>query len=229
MAESEFQVPRRSASLRVLVEEQLRRAIVVGRFKPGDRLIERELCDLFGVGRTSVREALRQLEAEGLVTSFPHRGPVVSRIDREEAQQLYDVRGLLEGYCGRRFAERGEAADIAALREAYDAFAAAAEDTDRERLIATKTAFYDRLMAGAGNPVVRRMLETLHNRVTLLRMTSMTQPGRIGHSVAEVGAIVAAIEARDPDAADAACRDHIERAASAAIARLSDQDAAASG
>ncbi len=222
-SDSEFQVPRRSASLRVLVEEQLRKAIVVGRFRPGDRLIERELCDLFGVGRTSVREALRQLEAEGLVTSYPHRGPVVSKIDVEEARQLYDVRGLLEGYCGRRFAEHGGAEEIAALREAYAAFAEAAEGSDREALIATKTAFYDRLMAGAGNLVVRRMLETLHNRITLLRMTSMTQPGRIGRSVAEVGAIVEAIAAKDPDAADAACRDHIERAAGAALARLSEE------
>lgn len=225
--DSEFQVPRRNASLRVLVEEQLRKAIVVGRFKPGDRLIERELCDLFGVGRTSVREALRQLEAEGLVTSYPHRGPVVSKIDVEEARQLYDVRGLLEGYCGRRFAEYGTAAAVEALREAYAAFTEAAEGADREALIASKTAFYDRLMAGGGNVVVRRMLESLHNRITLLRMTSMTQPGRIRESVAEVGAIVAAIASGDPDAADAACRDHIERAASAAIARLSKEAEAA--
>ena len=228
MADSDFRVPRRNASLRVLVEERLRKAIVTGRFKPGDRLIERELCDLFGVGRTSVRESLRQLEAEGLVTSFPHRGPVVARIDVDEARQLYDVRGLLEGYCGRRFAERGSADEVAALQEAHAAFVAASRGDDREALIETKTAFYDRLMTGAGNVVVRRMLETLHNRITLLRMTSMTQPGRIEKSVAEVGSIVEAIAAHDPDAADAACRLHIEHAATAAVARLSEEDEAAS-
>jgi len=68
MSSTELQIVRKSATLRLLVEDKLRSAIAMGRFKPGQRLIERELCELTGVGRTSIREALRQLEAEGLVT-----------------------------------------------------------------------------------------------------------------------------------------------------------------
>ncbi|MFX7764224.1 GntR family transcriptional regulator, partial [Acinetobacter baumannii] len=80
---------------------------------------ERELCEQTGVGRTSIREALRQLEAEGLVTTIPHRGPVVSTITADEAAQLYDLRALLEGYAGRECARRRDPAIIARLREQF--------------------------------------------------------------------------------------------------------------
>ncbi len=97
----DLNVTREAVTLRMRVEDKLRSAISNGVFKPGQRLIERELCELTGVGRTSIREAVRQLEAEGLITSIPHRGPVVTRISVEEAQQLYAVRALLEGAAGR--------------------------------------------------------------------------------------------------------------------------------
>ncbi len=158
------------------------------------------------------------------MTSYPHRGPVVATIDLAEARQLYDVRGLLEGYCGRRFAESASDAEIAALHDAVEAFAGATQGEDRDALIASKTAFYDRLMSGAGNIVVRRMLEALHNRIMLLRMTSMTRPGRLEQSVAEVRGIVAAIAARDPDAAEHACRSHIVCASEIALAHLAEEE-----
>src|SRR5580658_6629334 len=104
MSSTELQIVRKSATLRLLVEDKLRSAIASGRFKPGQRLIERELCELTGVGRTSIREALRQLEAEGLVTVASHRGPSVTKITADEAKHLYAVRALLEGYAGRQFA-----------------------------------------------------------------------------------------------------------------------------
>src|SRR5690242_12081163 len=104
--DADLQVNRQRVTLRLRVEDKLRAAIASGRFMPGQRLIERELCALLGVGRTSVREALRQLEAEGLVSTVPHRGPMVSIISAEELEHIYAVRGLLEGYAGRKFAER---------------------------------------------------------------------------------------------------------------------------
>jgi len=217
MSEGAFQVERHSASLRIQVEDRLRQAIADGRFKPGDRLIERELCALIGVGRTSVREALRQLEAEGLVTSYPHRGPVVTVISYEEAEQLYSVRAILESFAGQLFAERGSADEILALDLAVKEFEAAAGDGAGGRLAAAKDAFYDCLMQGGGNVFARQMLTTLHNRINLLRMTSMTQPGRLKHSVSEINEIAAAIRDRDGPRAAAACKFHIEMAARVAL------------
>jgi DNA-binding GntR family transcriptional regulator len=217
MIDGAFQVERQSASLRIQVEDRLRQAIADGRFKPGDRLIERELCALIGVGRTSVREALRQLEAEGLVTSYPHRGPVVTVISYEEAEQLYSVRAILESFAGQMFAERGSADEILALDVAVKEFETAAGEGGGGRLAAAKDAFYDCLMQGGGNVFARQMLTTLHNRINLLRMTSMTQPGRLKHSVSEINEIAAAIRDRDGPRAAAACKFHIEMAARVAL------------
>lgn len=219
----DLQIPRQAATLRLLVEDRIRSAIAAGHFKPGQRLIERELCEQIGVGRTSVREALRQLEAEGLVVTVPHRGPEVSSISHDEARQLYELRALLEGFAGRKFAEAGSDAVIAELARAVDSFAAAAaQGSDRAALVAAKTRFYAVLMQGAGNVFVTQSLTTLHNRITLLRVTSMTQPGRLADSVAEIRAIFDAIAARDPDRAEAVCRHHIAKAAEIALAVLAE-------
>lgn len=205
------------------VEEKIRQAIVSGVFKPGQRLIERELCELIGVGRTSIREALRQLEAEGLITTYPHRGPAVSVITYEEAEQLYKMRALLEGFSGQEVAERGSPDDIARIEAAATAFEAASKSDDKAALIQAKTQFYDCLMDGSGNMFVRQMLTLLHNRVTLLRITSMTQPGRLQHSVDEIKDIVAAIKDRNGPRAGAACRYHIEMASKTALEYLRKQ------
>src|ERR1700754_4745603 len=145
MRDPDFQISRQAATLRIMVEDKLRTAISTGHFRPGQRMSERELCELLGVGRTSVREALRQLEAEGLITTLPHRGPVVSTITYEEAQQLYAVRALLESFAGQEFARRGSATDMTRLSEAVSAFEKAAGESDRHQLLEAKTNFYTTL------------------------------------------------------------------------------------
>lgn len=218
--DSDLNVSRQSTSLRFLVENRLRTAISNGTFKPGQRLIERELCEQTGVGRTSIREALRQLEAEGLVTTVPHRGPIVSTITAEEAEQLYELRALLEGFAGRACARMRDPAILARLRKQYEQMVAVARQEDRSDLLAAKTEFYAAMLEGCGNAFVQRFLNMLLNRVTLLRMTSMTQKNRIGHSLKEIEAILLAIEAGDEDAAEQACIRHIRNAAAVAVEAL---------
>ncbi len=108
---------REAAPLRSQVVELLRRAIVGGELGPGERLVERVLCARFAVSRTVVREALRQLESEGLVTTVPQRGPVVAVLTAADAEALYEVRAVLEGLAGRAFAQRATPAERVALRE----------------------------------------------------------------------------------------------------------------
>jgi DNA-binding GntR family transcriptional regulator len=226
-SESDLHVPRASASLRVLVEDRLRQAIRTGVLKPGQRLIERELCELTGVGRTSIREALRQLEAEGLVTTVPYRGPIVSTITPDEAQQLYELRALLEGHAGRACAQKRDPEILARLRKQYRQMVAVAGKEDRSDLLAAKTEFYAAMLDGCGNVFVQRFLNMLLNRVTLLRMTSMTQADRIGHSLVEIETILNAIEAGDENAAEQACVLHIRNAAAVALGALREVDASA--
>lgn len=220
MTAIDLQIPRQAATLRNMVEGKVRAAILSGHFKAGQRLVERELCELIGVGRTSVREALRQLEAEGLVSTVAHRGPTVSTISYEEAEQLYAVRALLEGYAGQQFAEQGSAEDMQRLAKAVEAFEAAVRTGEAGAILEAKTLFYAVLMEGSGNVFLRQMLVILHNRVNLLRATSMMQEGRIEHTVREIREILSSIMARDGARAAAACRHHITMASKAALAVL---------
>ena len=216
----DLNVAREATSLRQLVENRLREAITAGLFKPGQRLTERRLCELTGVGRTSIREALRQLEAEGLVTTLPHRGPVVSTISIAEAEQLYAVRALLEGFAGRECARRRDPKILARLADQVERMRAVADDADRSRLLAIKTEFYATLLDGCGNAFIQRFLNMLLNRITLLRLTSMSRRGRIKHTLAEMSAIVKAIRAGDQEAAERACTVHVQQASAAALGVL---------
>ncbi|MDE2517296.1 MAG: GntR family transcriptional regulator [Rhodospirillales bacterium] len=209
--------------LRRQVEDGLRAAIAGGRFAPGEHLSDRLLCDLFGASRTVVREAVRLLEAEGLVCVLPHRGAFVAFLSVEEAAQIYELRAALEALAGEGFATRASEAERAMLRDIFKKLSALPQDTGREALLAIKRRFYDVLLAGCGNPFVARMLAPLLSRILRLRATSLSAPGRLRHTVAEVGRVMAAIERRDGPAAASACREHVARAAKAALAVLAAQ------
>jgi len=206
-----------AASVRSRLVDALRRAILDFQLKPGDRLIERELCEQSGVSRTSVREALRQLETEGFITNIPNKGPVVASVTVDEAKDIYEVRAVLEGLAARKCATLATDKEIAGLRKAIDAFRKAVRSKNPRDLIASKTLFYDQLMAGARNDALEAALRNLHGRVTLLRATSMSQPGRVDSSAAELETIVEAIASRDPDAAERASRQHVEKAGAIAL------------
>src|SRR5262245_61324057 len=125
-----FRVDRPAATLRHSVTESIRQAIAVGRIPPGARMPERDLCEMTGVSRTLVREALRQLESEGLVDVIPHKGPVVTVITPQQAVGIYQVREELEGLAAELFATNASAADRQALRRALDEVRIAYEGGD---------------------------------------------------------------------------------------------------
>jgi DNA-binding GntR family transcriptional regulator len=208
--------------LREQVAGALRQGIVDMRLRPGERLVERELVQSTGVSRATVREALRQLAAEGLVTVIPQRGAVVAAPTPEEAANLYEVRATLEGLAGRLFATRASDDDVQALRERFEDIRRAAEQTGgTSAVLMAKNRFYEVLMRGANNPTLDAVLTPLQARITVLRATSLSRPGRSAAAVTEIGAIVDAIEARDPEAAFVACVHHVTQAAASAVEALS--------
>jgi DNA-binding GntR family transcriptional regulator len=207
-------------TIRSLVAQKLRQAIMSGTFKPGQRLVERELCEMTGVSRPSVREALRSLEADGLVDTVPHRGPVVSTISLEEARQLYAARAVLEGFAGRECARLHDPVIVRRIGDALVRLKSAAAASDLPASLEAKTEFYAALIAGCGNTFVERMLRPLHDRITLLRITSMSQPKRINKSLREVTAIWRAIQNGDAELAERRCVDHVKAAAVAALSMI---------
>jgi DNA-binding GntR family transcriptional regulator len=204
-------------TVRAIVAQKLREAIMSGTLKPGQRLVERELCEMMGVSRPSIREALRHLEADGLVNTVPHRGPVVSTISLEEARQLYDARAVLEGFAGRECARLRDPDVVRRIGDALTRLKAAAASQDLVGCLEAKTDFYGALIGGCRNSFVERMLRPLHDRITLLRITSMSQPKRINKSLREVTAIWRAIQSGDEELAERCCVDHVKAAAVAAL------------
>jgi DNA-binding GntR family transcriptional regulator len=160
---------------------------------------------------------LRALEADWLVNMVPHRGPVVSTISLEEARQLYAARAVLEGFAGRECARLHDPEVARQIGEALTRLKAAAAKQDLIGCLEAKTDFYGALIRGCRNSFIERMLRPLHDRIQLLRITSMSQPKRINKSLREVTAIWRAIQNGDADLAERCCVDHINAAAVAAL------------
>lgn len=208
------------ALVRRQVEDHLRRAILQGRFRPGDHLSDRELQDLFQVSRTVVREAVRRLEAEGLVETLPHRGTFVKALSAEEAEHLYAVRGVLEGLAAREFTRRASPEQIDALDAVLHRLRANLASVASHDLVVLKQEFYDVMLAGCGNGYVQKLLRQLLNRITMLRAMSLSEPARLSQTVAELEALLAAIRARDEDAAWTASLVHVRNAGEVALRLL---------
>lgn len=214
-----FKVQRSASVLRHSVTESIRNAILTGHFHPGQRLPERELCEMTGVSRTLVREALRQLESEGLIQVIPYRGPVVCRLTVEQAQDIYLVREELEGLACQLFAERATKEQLKALKVAFQDLKRQISGTPLEKLTA-KNFFYQQLMDGTGSEALSNTLHLLNSRVMLLRSTSMQVPGRTQKSLEELANLIKHLEAKDAVAARAAGSLHVRNAAHSALQTL---------
>jgi DNA-binding GntR family transcriptional regulator len=193
-------IRRSAAPLRREVLEALRLSIVNGRLASGARLIERELIGMMGVSRTVIREALRQLEAEGLVDVVPNRGAIVRELTVDEARDLYAIRALLEGLAARMFVEKAGADEIAELGRALKATAAAYR-------------FFEVLFRGAKSETLSTMQAALLARIWRWRALGLSHPqrspGRSEESIKGLQALYKAIVARDAEAAEKLARDEV--------------------
>lgn len=205
------------------VREQLEQAIRGGDYSIGDRLpSERELAEMFGVSRVSIREALRTLEAIGLVEVKHGAGTMVvdpatrpdrdltrwTKANRREVLELLRVRSALDELAAEEAAARHDDAGLAAIREAHEAFAAAPDDRS-DQLAALDMAFHLAIAAASGGELLRNLLAELHHHLEESREIFFTPEQRAGASAKEHAEILAAIEAGNPRAARQAIKDHI--------------------
>lgn len=217
---------RSPAPLRHQVLDYIRQSIIAGRLAPGARLVERDLIDMMGVSRTVIREALRQLEAEGLVATIPNRGPVVRELTAAEAKDLYAIRGALIGLAARFFVQNADDTDIEKLRVALDETIARYEAGDPELILEAKTRFYDVLVAGAASESLSTMLSTLHARISRWRALGLSHPKRSPtrsrESIDGLQAMFTAIASRDAAQAERYARDETDRAGAEVMHLLAD-------
>ena len=185
-------------------------AIEAGHFKPGDRLVEAELAERFGVSRTPVREALQRLETQSMVTR-DGRSLIVASLDHNQLSELYAVRTELEGLAARLAARHATDEEMHVLRMMVTEDRALL-GRDPRLLSRANKRFHKQIHLASHNRFLVQQLDLVHRSMALMATTSFAAEGRDGPALAEHEKIVAAIEARDGDAAYAALKDHISKA-----------------
>lgn len=200
------------------VYRRLRDAIQHGEFKSGERLMELEVAEWLKVSRTPVRDAMRRLEAEGMLEHEPHTGLVVARLDRQAVMELYVMRETLEGTAARLCARHASDMELQEL----------ADLVERERGLAGNYAelarhnrrFHEAIHRGAHNRYLEKSLAAVNDSMGLLGTPLMLLPHRAENAAAEHARIVEAIMRRDPEAAEDAARQHVRAAQRERLKRL---------
>lgn len=185
--------------------------IVSGEIQPGVALSEVGLAETFGVSRTPVREALKQLHVEGLVDVRPRVGTFVSRPSRRELVELFQVKEVLEGLGARQLALGGDVGHVQALADNLRAAEQAVADEDTPRYADLVDEFHELIIAGAENEKLQGHYRMLINQLAYHRLvvSSLKRPGRPPSSVAEHRSVLDAILAKDSDGAEASMRSHV--------------------
>ncbi len=201
--------------LRDQVAHALRSAILDGTLKPGQRLTEHFLIELVGVSRTSVREAVRVLQAERLLENSSSRGVRVAMPTLEEAEHIYEIRSILEPAVARLLCERATDDAVAALRAAFD------EDLEGKPRVGTILSRFDTVFfSRCGNPVMLKVAEPLYSRIILLRSFAGRSAARHVAARQEIEELITAIEARSVRRATAASLRHVRAARAFALRAL---------
>jgi len=203
-----------------IVVTAIKSGLRAGALVPGTRLTERDVCDRYDVSRTTAREALRALSAEGLVVLTPNAGAEVAALSGDEAAQIYLARAALEGLLAASFVVNSTSAQLREALEWVEGFRRAVTAHDVPGMVEAVGRFYAVLARGASSAVLERQLDALYLRTTALRMTSLAQPGRAELSLAEIDELCAALEKRDAGAAREAAMRHVLNAGSVGLAAL---------
>jgi DNA-binding GntR family transcriptional regulator len=195
---------------RLAVIEAVRMAILQGAYAPGQRLIEIDLCERFGTTRFIARSALQELAARGLVEFERNRGARVREISLDEAIEITEVRRLLEGHQAARAAERVTRVDAAALRGIIKDMRIAVERSELLRYSDLNGRLHAAIRDISAHVTTARLLRQLRDQTVRHQFSLSLVPGRPAVSLPQHEAIVAAVTARDPAAAEQAMRDHLQ-------------------
>jgi DNA-binding GntR family transcriptional regulator len=206
-----------SAPLRRRIIASLRNAIEIGHLAPGARLIEKDLCEQLNVSRTSLREALRELHAEGILEYTSNRSLAVTGISRRDAENVYRIRAVVESLLTEQFIERANDEMLRLLVKDAEILKDAYRSGNLQSMLAAKRVFYDRLSSGAENPIAFDILGRLVLLTSSLRARSLLRSERQKQSIKEISRLVAAIQRRDVEAARKAVTEHVQHSASSAL------------
>lgn len=196
-------------SLRGRVFNKIREDILSGAYQENDELKESTLAIELGVSRTPVREALRQLELEGLVTIIPNKGAYVTGITSKDIHDIYVIRSYLEGLCAKWACENITDEQIEALDEILYLSEFHSSRGHKEQLVELDNKFHDLIYKASGSKILNHVLSDFHHYVERIRKITLSHPIRATKSSKEHAAILDAIKKRDGDLAEKLAHEHI--------------------
>lgn len=199
-------------SLRNKVFKYIKSQILNGKYKTGETLIESKLAEELGVSRTPIREAIQLLEIEGLVQTLPNKGTEVLGISTEDVRDIYTIRCLVEGLAARWATERMSPAQKKELQKTLDLMEFYAAKDEMSELTELDNQFHQQIYEASGSKMLKLTLGNLHQFVQLARQESLMVPHRIEDTLHEHRAILAAFLEGNPEKAEKAMADHVNRA-----------------
>lgn len=192
-----FEAQIRKPLLHEEIVKRLRDLIFAGELAAGVRVPEKQLCQRFGISRTPLREALKVLASEGVITLLPNRGARVTRLTPEDAEELFPVMAALEGLAGELACARATDADVAELKALHYQMALHHTRAERDDYFRLNQAIHHRIMEIAGNPTLAGVYDGLAGRIRRVRYLANTRRARWDQAMVEHEAILKAFEARD--------------------------------
>lgn len=206
------------------VAERLRARILAHEIPPGSWIDEQALAEQYGISRTPLREALKVLVSEGLVTLKPRRGCYVTEVTAQDMDEIFPILALLEGRCAFEATSKASAADLAALDQLQAQLEEAAARNNVEDFFEANQRFHRALQALAGNRWLVQIIEDMRKVLKLNRHQSLSREGRLAESLEEHRGIMQALHARDAAAAQARMHQHLLQGREA-LAKLTSQSA----
>ncbi|MCK5308169.1 MAG: GntR family transcriptional regulator [Zetaproteobacteria bacterium] len=212
----------RHRTLRERIVDFVKEAIIKGRLRPGERIPEPELAERFGVSRTPIREAFRQLESEGFLTVIPRKGAVVSPITDKDVREFYTIKSLLEGFAARSACTSTHftAGDIKRMEGLNGQMARLAGKDDFKGFFKLDNQFHDIFLRACGNDKLCSLLNNLVQQFERFRRTSLSQPGRMKNSVKQHDDIIGAFKKRDAALVDKLVRANAERGGEVLVQKI---------
>ena len=198
------------------VADQLRMRIFAHELAPGTWIDEQNLAKEFGISRTPLREAIKVLAAEGLITMKLRRGAYVTEVNRGDLEQIFTILSLLEGQAAKEAATKAQEKDLNELDDMHLRLEKAAADRNLEQFFEVNVRFHERVIAIANNPWLTDVIADLRKVLKLQRKDALSRTGRLQSSLSEHREILKALLKRDPIAAEQAMRTHLARGLEAA-------------
>lgn len=201
--------PEKRQTLAEMASNQLKNAIDSGKLKPGERLLENEIANGLQIGRNAVREALRSLEKEGIVTITPYKGARVAEPDAEEVRQMFEAMSGLEAMCAGLAVRKMTDRDLRKIEDFHAQLENHFRERDHDRYLKVNWACHEFVLSLAGNEVLSQLIVTLHQKIQLYRKKQLYQPERFKASMEEHRAILEAFRTRDDKMVEEAMKNHL--------------------